>query len=215
VTSTRAAWPLLLIALSSSCRCDGGASEEPDDARACASACAALVTAGCERPGLLAGDAARCEQACLQRSRELLPARCQRERRAYLGCVSRASIDCERARSSASVCIEQRQGIEGCAEEHAAFERCIAPCLHPGTAHLSERDGISVEIVRAGCAGCGELERGAPTGSACQSPKVCAQICCACPDGRAQMRARVCAGGACAGDDACALARKVGPDPCH
>jgi hypothetical protein len=217
---------LVLTALgSTSCgRCTGERPEPSDDGQACASACAALITAACDRPGLARADTHRCEQACLARAHELAPAGCNAERRAYLACVSTALVVCDEARCAAAVCIEHRQGISGCDAEHAAFQRCIAPCLHSGVAHVAQRtvslDGatrqVNAETVRAGCQPCGsDPERGAPSGSACQSPKVCAQRCCTCPDGRARFVARVCADGRCPPEgEVCALARSAGPDPC-
>src|SRR5687767_11851825 len=47
-----------------------------DERAACASACAALVSAGCERQGLRTADQARCVEECAKRGVELAPAHC-------------------------------------------------------------------------------------------------------------------------------------------
>lgn len=211
-----------LLALTGCGRCAADHGRDALEGRDCASACAALVTAGCDRPELAPDQARACEQACADKTRELAPAGCGAERRAYLACVSTARVDCGSARSSAATCIEEKQGVEGCQAEHQAYRRCVAPCLHAGVAHIADktvvRDGASrrimVESLRLGCRECGSLAKGAPPGSACQSPKVCAERCCTCPGGRAHFAARVCRDGTCAGEDACSLAMAAGPDPC-
>jgi hypothetical protein len=220
----RRALVLLSLASAACGRCSDGRLEEPADARACASACAALVSAGCERPGLTPADAPRCASACVARNDELAGSGCAERRRAYLGCVSTTSIDCASARSAAAVCIEQREGIVGCAHEHADYMACIAPCLHAGAEHQAERTlsvggrerRLQAQSVRLGCAPCPDTPKpGAAPGSACQSPKVCAERCCTCPDARVRFSTRVCVDARCAGDDACELARALGPDPCR
>jgi hypothetical protein len=212
----RALLTLMIGSLATACgRCAGEPSPEPDDARACASACAALVGAGC-------GDAASCTSACLERNRALAPAGCEAERRAYLGCVSTASIDCDAVPEPAHAFIERHQGITGCDAEHAAHRACVAPCEQSGVRHVASRTlgvagrerRIGAETTHAGCAECPALGSGAPPGSACQSPKVCAERCCECGDHRVRFTARVCADGSCAGDDACELARQIEPGPC-
>jgi hypothetical protein len=82
--------------------------------------------------------------------------------------------------------------------------------LHAG----AESVGPEVQIKRVGCRSCPELAKGAPPGSSCQSPKVCAERCCVCPDGRVRYAARVCEHGTCAGEAACSRARELGSDPC-
>jgi hypothetical protein len=221
--SVRRAFVILSLATSACGRCSDGLGDEPADERACASACATLVGAGCEPAGLTPADAPRCVAACLARGEQQQAWGCTEQRRTYLGCVGGARVDCDQLRSAAAVSIEQREGIAGCAREHAQYMTCIAPCLHAGTEHLAERTlsiggrqrYVQAQSVRHGCSACpGELARGAAPGSACQSPKVCAERCCSCPDGRVRFSTRVCADASCAADDACELARALGPDPC-
>jgi hypothetical protein len=214
---------IVVLSLASGCgRCASDGGSESDDGRACAAACAALTGAGCDQPGLRPSDAAGCTSRCLTRRAELSGAGCEGPERAYLDCVSSARVACGALRSAADVAIERREGIDGCAAEHAAYRACAAPCEHPGTRHSAERAvsvggrerRVSVETARAGCAECPALGSGAPPASACQSPKVCAERCCECGDRRVRFTARVCADGACAGEDTCALARAAGAEPC-
>jgi len=181
-----------------------------------------LVTAGCDREGFGRDDAARCTAACTEKSQEADRSACGTERRAYLGCVSTARVDCRSLHSSPAVSIEHRQAILGCGDEHGKLEQCLAPCRQAGAEHLVDRSvtlfdrtqRVQARLVRAGCAPCRDTESGAPAGSPCQASSVCSEVCCSCPDGRASFVARVCADAVCAGKDACVLGRAAGPDPC-
>jgi len=211
-----------LVALSAHCK-----KREPvasDERSACASACAALVSAGCERQGLRREDQARCVEACVKRGLELAPARCQEKRAAYLTCVARATLDCARLDCSAPICLEHATGLENCRGEHASWRACIAPCLDPGSTHLGERvvrgatgdAKVGADVARVGCGECSAPKPGAPTGSRCEASGVCGQVCCQCPAGPASYLARACVNASCAGgNEACEMARRaVSEDPC-
>lgn len=209
-----------LAALGGGCRSRSGSSDAATDpALACRSACAALLTAGCGDSESTPGAAARCNEGCQRQAAHALAARCQAEWTRYVECSARARVTC--ARCSPAVCLEHRQGIEGCEAEHAALAACTRPCDHVGLSSVVDRTGdagggLSVEIVRAGCAACPEPKRAAPAGSPCQAASVCSQVCCECPDGRAKYLARSCSRGICAArPEACSSARAAAPiDPC-
>jgi len=212
---------LFLAQLVSSCRRTSPEAGAHDDRRvACGSACAALVTAGCGVAGLEPSDQPRCVERCVELGVEADGARCGEVWRGYLACVARARVDCS-VRCSAAVCLEHRQAIEGCADEHAALQRCSLPCAHAGVRSLIDREGdgapgLKAEIVLAGCAACPQTSRAAPTDSVCEAASVCSQACCACPDGRARYLARACVDGRCASDTrSCEMSRAAARvDPC-
>jgi hypothetical protein len=206
-----------------------GCRSEPEAAstheQACASACAAIVSAGCERPGLNRADHPRCVSACLERQALVAQAGCEAKRLDYLTCVGRAELACDRAQCAAAVCLEHASGLAACEREHRAFRSCIAPCEGAGTIHVGERSleftgrtrRIQAEVTRAGCAGCPKtLRPAAPPGSPCQTHTVCSEYCCRCPGSKAIYTARTCRHGLCVGEDeACALGRLASPsDPC-
>ncbi len=217
VASARLAVLLVLGAGLAGCRSTGAGSDEG----ACRAACARLTEPGCDRPGL--GPAARegCEVSCNARRALVAQAGCQSERRRYLDCVARQGRHCASARCSASVCLEQGEGLAGCADEHDRYLRCIGPCLDVGSSQRLARrvNGreVKAELVRAGCDQCGKLSPGAPAGAPCQSHSVCAQVCCPCPQSKASVKVRACVDGSCANaEDACASARAAAEhDPCQ
>jgi len=195
-----------------------------DERAACAAACAALISAGCERDGLRRQDHDRCVQHCAAHGAGLASAGCGSERAGYLTCVAKMEPDCERLTCSAALCIERAVGLGVCRDSYERWRQCAAPCLDPGSSHFGERvvssgatrQRVTTEIVRSGCAECAPAKRGAPAGSACQAASVCSQICCRCPGNPAKFLARACVDGVCEeGEAACELSRRaLGLDPC-
>jgi hypothetical protein len=204
--------------------CKKPESAASDERAACASACAALVSAGCERQGLRTEDQVRCVDECTKRGVELAPAHCGDQRAAYLTCVARAAPDCARLDCSAANCLEHATGLESCRAQHSSWRACVAPCLDPGSTHVGERvvrgdtgdAKVGAELVRAGCGECPTPKPGAPPGSPCTAASVCGQVCCKCPKGPASYLARACVDASCrAGNEACELTRRaLSDDPC-
>jgi len=216
---------LALLAALSACKKSPPPASNDDDARSCAAACAALIRAQCLVEGTVDLALARCSAQCESRSRELAPARCETERRAYLECIGKAVFDCRPLSCSASVCLEHGTATPICTDDFARYTRCVAPCLQAGTTHIGERSveaagvrrDVKTETVRAGCAPCSAPKPGAGEGAPCEAHSVCAQTCCRCPNGgRGWFLARTCADGHCAtAEVACSLGRAASPiDPC-
>jgi hypothetical protein len=193
--------------------CRRSQQREPGDAgpkeigRACASACAALVTAGCGLPGLSEADQPRCVDSCLKTAALAQKAGCLELHAAHLACVSTAQPDCARLRCSAGTCLQQGTGIAGCADRHGRLTQCLAPCASAGITQVFNRDvegrPVQLEVVRGGCAECPKQTRpGAPAGAPCSSHSVCAEHCCNCTGRVVHYLARACVAGRCAGREA-------------
>ena len=179
--------------------------------RACASACAALVTAGCDLPGLSEADQPRCVDSCLRTEALAQKAGCLGLQAAHLACVSTAHPECATLRCSAGTCLQQGTGIPGCADRHARLTQCLAPCASAGITQVFNRDvegrAVQLEVVRGGCAACPKQTRaGAAAGAPCTSHSVCAEHCCGCTGRALHYLARACVAGRCAArDEACQL----------
>ncbi|MBK7580962.1 MAG: hypothetical protein IPI67_12215 [Myxococcales bacterium] len=215
------AWALGFVCLTGLGGCPAKSSRRSEGSGVdieCGTACAALTGSGCEREGAGPKDQAACVDACRSRTRELRAWGCGKDRTAYLACVAGSRLECS-AKCAAATCLERREGIAGCAAEHALLEQCAAPCRNTGSVTLVDRDAgganVLAELVRAGCTRCPPSDQRAPPGSDCQAASVCSQTCCTCADGRGRYLARVCRAGACAASDlACASAQSSGLAPC-
>lgn len=182
-----------------------------DVRRACASACAALVTAGCGLPGLSESDQPRCVDSCLRTGTLAHKAGCPELHAAHLECVSTAQPNCASLRCSAGTCLSQGTGIPACAGRHGRLAQCLAPCAAAGTTQVFNRgiEGrkVQLEVVRGGCAECPKQTRpGAPAGAPCTSHSVCTEHCCGCSGRVLHYLARACVAGRCATSaEACGL----------
>lgn len=213
------AWAVLAAVVAPGCRSNPAARQDPaGSTERCGEACAVLTGSGCDRDGSRPRDLSACVEHCVVESRSATRAGCERERRAYLGCVAGQRLDCSAA-CSAPLCLERGEGLAKCSAEHAALERCRAPCRHAGVVSLVDRDagGVALlaEVVRAGCDPCPSVAPRAPVGAACTAASVCSQSCCVCPDGRARYLVRACVDGACVeAPRACAIVGASGADAC-
>jgi hypothetical protein len=207
----------LLAAVALTLACRRAQQRASDDAgpgdlgRACASACAALVTAGCGLPGLSEADQPRCLESCLRTAALAQKAGCAGLHAAHLACVSTGQPDCATLRCSAGTCLQQGTGIPACAAAHQRLTQCLSPCASAGITQVFNRDvegrPVRLELVRGGCTECPKQTRpGAPSGAPCTSHSVCAEHCCGCTGRILHYLARACVSGRCAGrGEACAL----------
>lgn len=215
-------WLLTALAALPGCRCSEPSPDRVgEDAQelGCRSACAAYFDAGCGTRSAAASDLAECRESCEKRSVLSSRAGCAPLRRAFLDCVSRATLSCESVASAPGVALEQAEGALACRPALDALSTCDAVCRDPGTVHLGERpdQGTFLELVRNGCKSCPEkLAGGAPAGSPCRAARVCAQHCCGCEAGAGSYLVRACVDGHCADRDlSCREAPLVsGLDPC-
>ena len=196
-----------------------------DERAACASACAALTSAGCERDGLRRDDHTRCVDECTRRTSEL-------DRRAvtphsprafHLCCACSARVSETRVLgSSVSGTRNRPRDMPQRALAVAKMHRAVPePWLNANRrAQRARSVGRAASAGRGGTRGLrgvsGSRPAGAPENSACQSASVCSQVCCRCPNGAARYLARACVDGSCApAQTACTLVRgAVTPDPC-
>jgi hypothetical protein len=194
---------------------------------ACASACAALVSAKCFDDA----DPVRAQRSCLAGCRkgaeQSRSAGCSGDLLSYLGCLAKSStLSCAGRTLSVTEWLDHESGLSDCSRPARAHRACTEPCRQAGVVRTASNpaadpgnaSAVQAEVVGLGCThDAAAPPRKAAAGAPCTHYSVCTAARCECPTRRGAYLARACVAGRCAdARAACSVApRAVAYEPCR